>query len=351
MVTQPRCRRATVLPSRAPRPADAPFLVAARARPARTPPVWFMRQAGRSLPEYRALRAGTGMLEACLTPRPGHRDHPAAGPPARRRRGDPVLRHRGAARARPASTSTSCPAPVRWSPQPVRTAADVERLPPLEPDDVASVADAVRLLVAELGDDPADRLRRRAVHAGRYLVEGGPSQTTQRTKALMYGEPERLARAAATGSPTSRRVPAGAGRRRGRRRAAVRLVGRRAVASRLPRVRAAALGRACSAGLADAGRAADPLRRRHRRAAAARWREAGADVVGVDWRVPLDEAARRVGPGRAAAGQPRPGRAVRRPWPAVEARGPPGARARAAPRPGTSSTSATACCRTPTRTC
>src|SRR5215831_3002911 len=57
-----------------PAPADTAALErsllvrAARGNPGAHPPVWFMRQAGRSLPEYRALRADTGMLEACRTP-------------------------------------------------------------------------------------------------------------------------------------------------------------------------------------------------------------------------------------------------------------------------------------------
>ena len=43
---------------------DVPFLAAATGRPARHTPVWFMRQAGRSLPEYRALRGDGSILDA-----------------------------------------------------------------------------------------------------------------------------------------------------------------------------------------------------------------------------------------------------------------------------------------------
>ncbi len=55
-------------PLRDGRTTSAPLLSAYRGRPTQTHPVWFMRQAGRSLPEYRAARVGNGMLESCLTP-------------------------------------------------------------------------------------------------------------------------------------------------------------------------------------------------------------------------------------------------------------------------------------------
>src|SRR5215475_613471 len=48
--------------------ADSLLVRAATGHPGSRPPVWFMRQAGRSLPEYRAIRAGNSMLDACRTP-------------------------------------------------------------------------------------------------------------------------------------------------------------------------------------------------------------------------------------------------------------------------------------------
>src|SRR5580698_9154055 len=48
--------------------ADSAFLHACRGEPVPHTPVWFMRQAGRSLPEYKKVREGVGMLESCLRP-------------------------------------------------------------------------------------------------------------------------------------------------------------------------------------------------------------------------------------------------------------------------------------------
>src|SRR6188768_3484536 len=49
-------------------PADAPFLAACASRPTSGTPVWFMRQAGRSLPEYRAVRGEGSILDAIKRP-------------------------------------------------------------------------------------------------------------------------------------------------------------------------------------------------------------------------------------------------------------------------------------------
>ena len=103
---------------------------------------------------------------------PGHRDHPAAGPPARRRRGHPVQRHRGAARGgrrRPRHRGRHRPGGGRADPHRRRPgpAAPDHRRPTSR-----YVDEAVRLLVARARRDPADRLRRGAVHPGQLPDRG-----------------------------------------------------------------------------------------------------------------------------------------------------------------------------------
>ncbi len=279
--------------------AASPFLAATRGeRPTRLP-VWFMRQAGRSLPEYRKLRERTSMLEACLTPEL-----------ACEITLQPVRRHGVDA----AVLFSDIMVPLHLAgvgveivpgtgpvvADPVRTAAAVDALPRLPIGAVAPVAEAVTLLTRELPGTALIGFGGGPFTLASYLVEGGPSRTHQRTKALMHAEPalwQALAGRLAEMTLTFRRAQVAAGVD------AVQLfdswVGtlserdyRRFV---LPHS-ATVLG-----GLADAG-----VPRIHFGVGTgellAAMAEAGADVVGVDWRVPLDVASARVGPSRALQG-------------------------------------------------
>lgn len=269
----------------------APLLLAARGEQPARPPVWFMRQAGRSLPEYRAVRAGLPMLQACMTPdlacevtlQPVRRH----GVDAAILFSDIVVPLHAAGVALDIVAGTG---PVVDSP--VRTAADVSALPPLEPEAVEPVAAAVRLLVGELGDTPLIGFAGAPFTLASYLVEGGPSRHHERTKALMHSEPEvwhglldRLAEL----TLTFLRVQAAAGVD------AIQLFDSWAGALSEREYRQFVLPHSTRvlAGLAGTG-----LPRIHFGVGTGEllgaMAEAGADVVGVDWRIPLDVAANRV---------------------------------------------------------
>jgi uroporphyrinogen decarboxylase len=174
----------------------------------------------------------------------------------------------------------------------VRGASDVDAVPPLEPEAVEPVAAAVRLLVAELGRTPLIGFAGAPFTLASYLVEGGPSRNHERTKALMYSAPEvwhRLLDRLADITLTFLRVQAAAGVD------AVQLFDSWAGALSERDYRQFVLPHSARVlgGLAGIG-----IPRIHFGVGTGEllgaMAEAGADVVGVDWRVPLDVAARRV---------------------------------------------------------
>jgi uroporphyrinogen decarboxylase len=169
----------------------APLLVrAARREPVERTPVWFMRQAGRSLPEYRALRVKHDFFELAHTPEL-----------CAEVTLQPVARHGVDAAVMFADIMTPVLSmgidvdlvegvgPVVE--RPIRSAADVERLVVPDPDAFAPVLDAVRLVRRDLAPEKAviGFCGGPFTVAG-YLVEGRPSRELPRTKALMLGDPQ-----------------------------------------------------------------------------------------------------------------------------------------------------------------
>ena len=278
---------------------SAPLLVAARGGTPSRLPIWFMRQAGRSLPEYRALRADTGMLQACLTPELACE---ITLQPVRRHGVDAAILFSDIVVPLYAAgvDVDIVPGTGPVLAEPVRTLEDVRRLPVLNAEQVAPVTDAITLLLAELGETPLIGFAGAPFTLASYVVEGGPSRNHERTKALMRRAPEvwhalmdRLAELTATFLRAQ--VAAGVD--------AVQLFDSwaGALSERDYREYALPYSTRVLGGLADAG-----VPRIHFGVGTgellAAMAEAGADVVGVDWRVPLDEAARRVGGTRAVQG-------------------------------------------------
>jgi uroporphyrinogen decarboxylase len=277
---------------------DAPFLRAARGESVPHTPVWFMRQAGRSLPEYLALREGVGMLESCMdadlvteiTLQPVRR----YGVDAAIFFSDIVLPLKAVGVDLDIKPGVG---PVVASP--VRTLADVEAIPDLDPSHVPYIDQAVRQLVGELGGTPLIGFAGAPFTVASYLVEGGPSKEHAKTKAMMFGAPDvwdALMRKIAQISAAYLRVQVGAGA------SAVQLFDSWAGALTPDDYRTHVMPHSARV-LADAGRLGVP--RIHFGVGTSNlltlMGEAGADVVGVDWRTPLASAVPQVG-GRAVQG-------------------------------------------------
>ncbi|WP_336712563.1 uroporphyrinogen decarboxylase [Arthrobacter sp. USHLN218] len=274
------------------RTADSALITAYRGGKPERRPVWFMRQAGRSLPEYREVRRGIGMLDSCLKPEL-----------AAEITLQPVRRHDVDAGIffsdiviplKLAGVDVDIVpgvGPVLGAP--VRTAADVANLPVLDDAALEPIREAVRLTVAELGSKPLIGFAGAPFTLAAYMVEGKPSRDHLGPRTMMHAEPETwraLTEWAADASGKFLRAQLEAG----------------ASAGQLFDSWAGSLG------LADYRRHVAPASARaldHVRDLGAplvhfgtgtsellaAMRDVGVDVIGVDYRLPLDEANRRLG--------------------------------------------------------
>lgn len=163
----------------------APFIAATRSERVRHTPVWFMRQAGRSLPEYRAVRGEGSILDAIKQPELAAE---ITLQPVRRYGVDAAVLYSDIV-VPPHAVGFGIDVAPGTGPvaeRPFRSAADLDRLRPLEPDDVRYVTDTVDLLVRELADDvPLLAFAGAPFTVASYLVEGRPSKDYRHTKALM----------------------------------------------------------------------------------------------------------------------------------------------------------------------
>ncbi len=270
-----------------------PFLAACKGQPVPYTPVWFMRQAGRSLPEYRAKRGPGSILDAVRKPELAAE---LTLQPVRRYGVDAAVLFSDIVVPLASFGVDVAPGTGPVVEKPFRGAADLDRL---QQAPTPYVEETVRILAREL-EVPLIGFAGGPFTLASYLVEGGPSQRYTTTKTLMWSEPELWAGlmdrlAGITLASLVSQVEAGA--------AAVQIF--------------ESWGGALSP--ADYGRYVLPALQRVLDGLAgyqvprivfgvgtgellAIFSRAGADVVGVDWRVPLRTARRRVGPGPALQG-------------------------------------------------
>jgi uroporphyrinogen decarboxylase len=281
-------------------------------------PVWFMRQAGRSLPEYRAARGEGSILSAIadaslaaeLTLQPVRR----YGVDAAILFSDIVVPLHAIGFGVEVEAGRG---PVVA--QPFAGGADLERVRAFAPEeDAPYVAEAARLVASELAGSGVALIGFAGAPftVASYMVEGGPSRTFARVKALMHGEPalwERLCERLAEMAVASLRAQIEAGAQ------AVQLFDSWAGSLSPDEYARFALPavRSVMDGVADLG-VPTILFGVGTGELLGLMGTSGASVVGVDWRVPLDEARRRVGAGAALQGNLDPALCLA-PWEVVEA--------------------------------
>ncbi len=277
--------------------ADSCFLRACRGLPTERTPVWFMRQAGRSLPEYHRARGTTTILEAIE--RPDLVTELTLQPVRRYGTDAAVLFSDIVVPLRATGFGVDIVAGVGpVVDRPFAGQSDLQRLRPPTGDDIGYVTEAVRRLVGEL-DVPLIGFAGAPFTLASYLIEGGPSRRHARTKAMMLGDEalwfaltERLADIVS--ASLQAQVAAGA--------SAVQLFDSWAGSLGRDHYRryAAPASRRVLAAVADlevpaihfgvgTGELLQDM-------------AIGADVVGIDWRVPLDAARARLGDGVAVQG-------------------------------------------------
>ncbi|MDK8762276.1 uroporphyrinogen decarboxylase [Corynebacterium sp. MSK218] len=167
----------------------APLIEAASGRTPSRPPVWFMRQAGRSLPEYRKVREGISMLDSCLMP---ELLAEITLQPVRRHDVDGAILFSDIVVPLKAAGVGVEIVPGRGPVMdaPVRTKEDVANLPVLDVD-VPEVRQGIEIILNELTDKQAlIGFVGAPFTLASYLIEGGPSKNHERTKALMHSDPD-----------------------------------------------------------------------------------------------------------------------------------------------------------------
>lgn len=269
------------------------FVRACRAEPVARPPIWVMRQAGRYLPEYREVRKKVSFLELCKTPELAAE---VTFQPIRRFGLDAAI------------IFSDILVPVEamgvgldYQPGPVlsttvQDAADVKLLRVPDPTrDMPFVADACRAFIAGMPDTPLIGFAGAPFTLAAYLIEGAGSRNYARTKQFLYAQPEaaqalldklsetvsaHLIAQAEAGCKVVQVFDSWAGHLskvdflRFALPAMARVV--EAVKSAHPEVPVIAFAKGANASLGELA-------------------DIGADVLGVDWTIPLDEAGRRTG--------------------------------------------------------